>query len=1026
MPLNAQITQLFPLVPRDRCTQEECMSGCKGTVFGSFLAQRVKPNDASESCACGHLYWQHYLTRDALRRTPDMLNLSSVVRAYCAETGCGGFLPQESTTNMNLHMTCICGAPYLQHVQDIPDTPPTASAPMPSTAVIQQSQNPPAPVQIPSASFGPTRPETPLAAVRTVNTRFPFVPPVASSLSASQQRQLAAVRHRTSSFARGQSNDGTTAPSTPKSSWKMTAATLPFRLKCAIIPFANKTEKKTDSDSSPHPSNMFRFSVTQRNELLYHLAKQDLVIEVNRPNESETAWSALDNQITRHLQANNIAIQTPKEVTDCPYLNIWWCLCHPSRTNKPGMSNYLPHIPSEYDFTFDYLQTKVAWPDPIQQGYGVFFVAPVKTNLQGPSPDSNDPKPHPCWPWRVVTPLHDWLEIDEDYQPNPCIAECSDDLENQASEVSISHGDDDDYIPMEPTSLRKRHLPVTVNPRPQQRLHIKSPGPSQPPIPSSSSMVRSQRAVPLQPPIPSSSRLPLTQRSGPSQPPIPSTSRASQTLFLPDESSSEDSDDPSTPPSITSLPQLSDSLQERQINQWQLCVQTETHILRASTPHITGPNFHAVATVIINALKSLAEETPLPDTLEVTVSHINNLYSLFVSHPTFRVGKTSGVGLTRTVYREALQMSVESDRWIPSTNKGYHILHLPANVYLDNRDQTKDFQVEGNLAALYLLHLAVGPDPISPFVIFAASINSLDEFNFDINFARATIHDQETLNKIECIMNLRPDQSVNGDWLVQLAEDVQVQYPHITGQRPFHVHQKMQKQMLATILVGHRDPWAHPYFKAFKDGFNCLAWRPFLKASLFNQTYQPSSHDNQHPYLPWDEDRYLQRFLSTVYNRRIDDPEVIVPLIHWHVANHKHPLTSTLCNLFIMRFRRWLSGIGHPRAMKNAQITSKQYSQGQSDRGLRARLFHQTVTGSKLRLLGRDVDRIIHVCSITEEEVQFSVCTNTLTIKINKAVANLLVQPGTLDLTVDDKEVCTDFDKWWHTQMIISEDFNDY
>ena len=385
----------------------------------------------------------------------------------------------------------------------VPSVPPTSQAPPASTASTQRPSFPgsttlpadiPAPGRFPS--LAPTRSETPLAAVRTVDTGFtPFIRPVASSLSASNQRQIAAARHRvpaggTSTFARSRSNGPSAGPATAKpsrNSAKTTAATVvPSRLKCAIIPFAvchhvlmaifilltnlrlqNKTERKTDPDSSPHPSNMFRFSVTQRNELLYHLAKHDLVIEVERPNESETAWEALDNQITHHLQANNIGFQPPKEVTEYRYLNTWWRICHPSRTNKPGISNYLPHIPSAYDFTFEYLQSKVAWRHPIEQGYSVFFVgqsisityptsrsikapqsAPVKNNLRGPSPDANDPKLHPCWPWRVVTPLHDWLEIDEDYQPNPCISECSDSdsasPENHLSEASsMAHADDE-------------------------------------------------------------------------------------------------------------------------------------------------------------------------------------------------------------------------------------------------------------------------------------------------------------------------------------------------------------------------------------------------------------------------------------------------------------------------------------------------------------------------------------------------------------------------------------------------------
>jgi hypothetical protein len=52
-----------------------------------------------------------------------------------------------------------------------------------------------------------------------------------------------------------------------------------------------------------------------------------------------------------------------------------------------------------------------------------------------------------------------------------------------------------------------------------------------------------------------------------------------------------------------------------------------------------------------------------------------------------------------------------------------------------------------------------------------------------------------------------------------------------------------------------------------------------------------------------------------------------------------------------MRFIRWIHGTGHPRAMKNEQITPQRYNQDRLDRGLRARLFHMTTTGSQLRLI---------------------------------------------------------------------------
>jgi hypothetical protein len=58
------------------------------------------------------------------------------------------------------------------------------------------------------------------------------------------------------------------------------------------------------------------------------------------------------------------------------------------------------------------------------------------------------------------------------------------------------------------------------------------------------------------------------------------------------------------------------------------------------------------------------------------------------------------------------------------------------------------------------------------------------------------------------------------------------------------------------------------------------------------------------------------------------------------------------------------------------------------------------------------------------ENLRFSVCAHTAYVRIDKDLANLLVQPGNLDLKADGKDICTAFDKWWHSQMILSDDFN--
>ncbi|KAF8333008.1 hypothetical protein F5887DRAFT_1080465 [Amanita rubescens] len=74
MPISSSVAELFPLVPRDRCTQ--CTTVCAGATFGQFLVQCREPVNATELCGCGHPYWQHYITRPAIQLAP---NASSIL-----------------------------------------------------------------------------------------------------------------------------------------------------------------------------------------------------------------------------------------------------------------------------------------------------------------------------------------------------------------------------------------------------------------------------------------------------------------------------------------------------------------------------------------------------------------------------------------------------------------------------------------------------------------------------------------------------------------------------------------------------------------------------------------------------------------------------------------------------------------------------------------------------------------------------------------------------------------------------------
>jgi hypothetical protein len=104
---------------------------------------------------------------------------------------------------------------------------------------------------------------------------------------------------------------------------------------------------------------------------------------------------------------------------------------------------------------------------------------------------------------------------------------------------------------------------------------------------------------------------------------------------------------------------------------------------------------------------------------------------------------------------------------------------LSRNPDLDLVDQSIEYRVEGHISAPFTAHFAIGPDPISPFVSLAASIDRLEDFNFDMDFAKAMIYDKDLLNRVEEILNLRADENVDEAdmtraWLHLLASDLEL------------------------------------------------------------------------------------------------------------------------------------------------------------------------------------------------------------------------------------------------------------
>ena len=98
-----------------------------------------------------------------------------------------------------------------------------------------------------------------------------------------------------------------------------------------------------------------------------------------------------------------------------------------------------------------------------------------------------------------------------------------------------------------------------------------------------------------------------------------------------------------------------------------------------------------------------------------------------------------------------------------------------------------------------------------------------------------------------------------------------------------------------------------------------------------------------------------------MYNRQIEDPDDVLPLIRWYglPSESDNPSTELLYNLFIIRLVHWISGTGHPRELvERGLIASESYEKYRHDTGFRARLFYEAVSGSHMRLIGAGRDKV--------------------------------------------------------------------
>ncbi|KAM6497781.1 hypothetical protein JOM56_005729 [Amanita muscaria] len=443
-----------------------------------------------------------------------------------------------------------------------------------------------------------------------------------------------------------------------------------------------------------------------------------------------------------------------------------------------------------------------------------------------------------------------------------------------------------------------------------------------------------------------------------------------------------------------------DTLDDVDLQAWRSQVQRQgVELLPA---YMKGPDAPRLAKNLLSALRNLCQNYPQTHTSRFTPvdgvqSKISGLLPLLCTHPDFHIEgnpdiTSTGLGPVREVYDTALLLRVaDGTRWAASTTGGYHTIHLCDNPDLEEED-------------VALERLGVGPDPISPFVLLAASAKDIQDVELPQDYVLGMIPDEATAEGLREVYQFKPNDIIkiseipNNRIGVLATEHIAVPAIRLSNPQENDAHSKIQKQMLTKLVIGHNNPWSHQHFLAFKDGFN---WSSSRERGKLLQ-------DTTHELLEINEPTYAHRLLAAVYHR------------HTEVQN------AQVYDLFIMRVTHWLRGIGHPRELVGKYVERETYL-NERDAGVRARMLYRAITGSSL-ILGGEHDKIRikmrHLPNYAGNALcKAKVCFMTLEVIINKYLRNeLLLQPGELE----SKGPASHFDLWWHAQLLsLATGFND-
>jgi hypothetical protein len=210
-----------------------------------------------------------------------------------------------------------------------------------------------------------------------------------------------------------------------------------------------------------------------------------------------------------------------------------------------------------------------------------------------------------------------------------------------------------------------------------------------------------------------------------------------------------------------------------------------------------------------------------------------------------------GDGPNRAVFRAGVRILVENSPQWGCRGNYYHPILFP----LSTSPRQRDFWVAGTWCALHWIHLGLAPDPISPWWLCAiihgrdglpndlATIRVLDPPSATIlepwfQFTASNILGTDIQNPVRQLLITYlelNDVCYSFCNVICISDDLQpIQLTMFQNWRSPQFHSLVTKALVSSVLIGHHEPWTHPEYQAFQDGFNLhLRGRRLFDVRLF-------------------------------------------------------------------------------------------------------------------------------------------------------------------------------------------------